>query len=164
HLGNGPLHKTPQPEIFDLPVISSTPGGADSRGSTLRLRLLAACHRRCDCGPIEKEMARAGRDEFPRLSHRIHGDVADLARPAPPALPLHARHSLSLTRRYNADGILTVSDTLADYFAKARYPRERIQPIYYGFDSELFPFRARTLWNGTRPPIIVMHGSLDHHH
>ena len=82
----------------------------------------------------------------------------------PPALALLKRHELSLPRRYNADGVLTVSDTLADYFARARYPRENILPIYYGFDSELFPFRTRSLWDGARPPIIVMHGSLDHHH
>src|SRR5690606_11605769 len=52
----------------------------------------------------------------------------------------------------------------ADFFANAGYPRERIRPIYYGFDPALFPFRAPAPWPGDRPPIIVMHGSLDHHH
>src|SRR5262249_43840878 len=71
---------------------------------------------------------------------------------------------LSLPRRYNADGILTVSDTLADYFTNAGYARQKILPIYYGFDSTLFPFRTPRGWDGSRPPVIVMHGSLDHHH
>jgi hypothetical protein len=74
------------------------------------------------------------------------------------------RYELSLPRRYNADGALTVSDTLADYFANAGYVRERILPIYYGFDSTLFPFRTPTHWDGRCAPLIVMHGSLDYHH
>src|SRR3546814_14596369 len=55
-----------------------------------------------------------------------------------------------------------VSDTLADYFAETGYPRERILPIYYGYDSELFTFRGARARNN--PPVVVMHGSLDHHH
>jgi glycosyltransferase involved in cell wall biosynthesis len=82
----------------------------------------------------------------------------------PPALKVLMRYELSLPRRYNVNGVLTVSDTLADYFARANYPRERILPIYYGFDSTLFPFREPVRWDGVRPPIIVMHGSLDRHH
>src|SRR5207245_9183011 len=42
--------------------------------------------------------------------------------------------------------------------------REKILPIYYGFDSTLFPFREPKRWDGLRAPVIVMHGSLDHHH
>jgi glycosyltransferase involved in cell wall biosynthesis len=82
----------------------------------------------------------------------------------PPALAILKRYELSLPRRYNVDALLTVSDTLADYFANAGYPRERICPIYYGFDSSLFPFRPPRPWDRQRPPVIVMHGSLDHHH
>jgi glycosyltransferase involved in cell wall biosynthesis len=82
----------------------------------------------------------------------------------PPALALLKRYELTLPKRYDVDGLLTVSDTLADYFTNAGYPRERILPIYYGFDSTLFPYRAPTAWDGKRPPVIVMHGSLDHHH
>jgi glycosyltransferase involved in cell wall biosynthesis len=82
----------------------------------------------------------------------------------PPALKVLMRYELSLPRRYNVDGVLTVSDTLADFFAHAGYGREKILPIYYGFDSTLFPFRAPAPWNSSRPPVIVMHGSLDHHH
>lgn len=82
----------------------------------------------------------------------------------PPALKVLMRYELSLPRRYNVDGVLTVSDTLADYFANAGYSREKILPIYYGFDSTLFPFRTQSPWDGIRPPVIVMHGSLDHHH
>jgi glycosyltransferase involved in cell wall biosynthesis len=82
----------------------------------------------------------------------------------PPALALLKRFELSLPSKYNVDGLLTVSDTLADYFAGAGYPRERITPIYYGYDSELFRYRDPRPWDGTTPPVIVMHGSLDHHH
>ncbi len=82
----------------------------------------------------------------------------------PPALAVLKRYELSLPRRYQVDGLLTVSDTLADYFAQAGYARERIVPIYYGFDSQLFPFREPRAWDPSRPPVVVMHGSLDHHH
>ncbi len=82
----------------------------------------------------------------------------------PPALAVLMRYELSLPCRYEADGVLTVSDTLADYFEKAQYPRDRILPIYYGFDATLFPFREPKRWDGLRPPVVVMHGSLDHHH
>jgi glycosyltransferase involved in cell wall biosynthesis len=82
----------------------------------------------------------------------------------PPALAVLKRYELSLPRRYNVDGLLTVSDTLADYFRANGYPAEKIVPIYYGYDSRLFPFRASSRWQGLRAPVVVMHGSLDHHH
>jgi glycosyltransferase involved in cell wall biosynthesis len=80
-----------------------------------------------------------------------------------PRAPVNALKSfeISLPKRYNADAVLTVSDTLADYFKATGYPAERIRPIYFGFDSQLFPFRE------TPPPakpVVVMHGSLDQHH
>lgn len=81
----------------------------------------------------------------------------------PPLLKRLEQFELSLPIRFQSDRLLTVSDTLADYFAEAGYPRERIRAIYYGYDSELFPFyegKARA----NQRPLIVMHGSLDHHH
>lgn len=72
---------------------------------------------------------------------------------------------LSMPVRYGADAVLTVSDTLADYFAEAGYPRDRIQPIYYGFDSACFPLRSEKAAEvAGETPAMVMHGSLDHHH
>lgn len=72
---------------------------------------------------------------------------------------------LSLPSRYQADGVMTVSDTLADYFADAGYPRTRLCPIYYGYDADLFrPADARTLPTNETSPVIVMHGSFDQHH
>jgi glycosyltransferase involved in cell wall biosynthesis len=65
--------------------------------------------------------------------------------------------------RFGVDGVLTVSDTLADLFAERGFPREKILPIYYGYDAEIFPFRAQPL-PGNQPPIVVMHGSFDAHH
>jgi glycosyltransferase involved in cell wall biosynthesis len=75
------------------------------------------------------------------------------------------RYELSLPNRYGADGVLTVSDTLADYFTHVGYPRERILPIYYGYDSNFFPLRPESVAEtANQLPTIVMHGSLDHHH
>jgi glycosyltransferase involved in cell wall biosynthesis len=64
---------------------------------------------------------------------------------------------LSMPNRYRADGVMTVSDTLADYFANAGFLRERILPIYYGYDSELFTDSTDSARD--EPPVIVMHGS-----
>ena len=53
------------------------------------------------------------------------------------------RYEISLPSRHGVDGVLTVSDTLADLFAERGFPREKILPIYYGYDAENFPFRAQ---------------------
>ncbi|HEX3625696.1 MAG TPA: glycosyltransferase family 4 protein [Verrucomicrobiae bacterium] len=78
---------------------------------------------------------------------------------------IHAleRYEISMPVRYGVDGALTVSDTLADLFAERGFARDRIQPIYYGYDSDKFPFLARTV-DKPRPPVVVMHGSFDAHH
>src|ERR1017187_7883227 len=72
------------------------------------------------------------------------------------------RYEISLPVRHGVDGVMTVSDTLADLFAGRGFPREKILPIYYGYDAEHFPFRAQPFPEG--PPVIVMHGSFDAHH
>jgi glycosyltransferase involved in cell wall biosynthesis len=82
-----------------------------------------------------------------------------------PALQTLKRFELNLPRRFGADAILTVSDTLADLFASTGYPRQKILPIYYGFDAELFRFDPADLAaRAASPATVVMHGSLDHHH
>ena len=73
------------------------------------------------------------------------------------------RFEISLPSRFGVDGVMTVSDTLADLFAERGFPREKILPIYYGFDADKFPFRAQLL-PGNKPPVVVMHGSFDAHH
>lgn len=74
------------------------------------------------------------------------------------------RFELNLPVRYHADAVLTVSHPLAELFVEAGYPRERILPILFGYDAELFdPMRFATRPE-PHPPTIVMHGSLDHHH
>jgi len=73
------------------------------------------------------------------------------------------RYEISVPSRFGVDGVLTVSDTLADLFAERGFPREKILPIYYGYASGHFPFRAQPL-RGNPPPVIVMHGSFDAHH
>jgi glycosyltransferase involved in cell wall biosynthesis len=73
------------------------------------------------------------------------------------------RYEISMPSRYGVDGVLTVSDTLADLFAERGFPRGKILPIYYGYDAGKFPFRSQPQ-PGSQPPIVVMHGSFDAHH
>lgn len=74
------------------------------------------------------------------------------------------RFELSLPLRHQADGVMTVSDTLSDYFVQAGYPRERIQPIYYGYDAKLFRPGAAAGGAEGGNSVVVMHGSFDQHH
>jgi glycosyltransferase involved in cell wall biosynthesis len=80
-----------------------------------------------------------------------------------PLIKALERFEISMPSRYKVDGALTISDTLTDYFVESGFPREKIEPIYYGYDSEKFPFHARTVQPG-RPKVVVMHGSFDAHH
>lgn len=80
-----------------------------------------------------------------------------------PLITALERYEISMPARYHVDGALTISDTLTDYFVERGFPRDRIQPIYYGYDAAKFPFQARTL-DKNRPAVVVMHGSFDAHH
>lgn len=80
-----------------------------------------------------------------------------------PLIQALERYEISMPTRYGVDGALTVSDTLADLFAERGFSRDKIMPIYYGYDSNKFSFVARAVDKG-RPPVIVMHGSFDAHH
>ncbi len=83
----------------------------------------------------------------------------------PPLLTLLKRYELSLPRRFGADAVLTVSEPLAEKFAATGYPRERLRPIFYGYDAERFPFNpAQAAARAEAAPVVVMHGSFDHHH
>jgi len=79
------------------------------------------------------------------------------------AIAALVNYEASMPARYGVDGVMAISDTLADYFADRGYPRERILPIYYGYDAEKFPFQAQ-ITDRKGPPVIVMHGSFDAHH
>jgi glycosyltransferase involved in cell wall biosynthesis len=87
-----------------------------------------------------------------------------------PVLQRIMNFELSLPNRYQADGVLTVSDTLAEHFAEKGYPKGRLRPIYYGYDAELFKMPQSSGPGGApgpRPgsgPVLVMHGSFDQHH
>ena len=80
-----------------------------------------------------------------------------------PFVEMLKRYEISMPVRYDVDGVLAISDTLADYFVERGYPRERILPIYYGYAAEYFPFYVRMI-APNNPPVVVMHGSLDFHH
>ncbi|RME94773.1 MAG: glycosyltransferase [Verrucomicrobia bacterium] len=75
------------------------------------------------------------------------------------------RFEVTLPVRARADGVLTVSESLARRLIEAGYPAERTLPIQYGYDARAFAFRetdvARRLQG---PPVVVMHGSFDQHH
>ncbi len=73
------------------------------------------------------------------------------------------RYELSLPARYRADGVMTVSDFLAERIVANGTPRDRVRPIYYGFDAALFQRPAAPIPDAA-PPTVVMHGSFDHHH
>jgi len=79
-----------------------------------------------------------------------------------PLLAALKKFELTLPLRYQADGVLAVSDVLADYFAETGFPRTRIQTICYGYDGELF--RPPATAAPASPPVVVMHGSFDQHH
>jgi glycosyltransferase involved in cell wall biosynthesis len=73
------------------------------------------------------------------------------------------RFEITLPSRSLADGVMTVSDPLAELFAGAGYPWQRICPIYYGYDAEKFPLRKSPRRDATAP-VVIMHGSFDKHH
>ena len=73
------------------------------------------------------------------------------------------RFEAGLPVRYAVDGVLAISDRLADLFVERGFDRQKIQPIYFGYAAEYFPFQPRPPL-GTGPAVVVMHGSLDVHH
>jgi glycosyltransferase involved in cell wall biosynthesis len=72
------------------------------------------------------------------------------------------RYEISLPVRYNVDGVCAISDEFADRLAARGYPREKICPIYYGYDAAAFPLRGEI--PSPTNPVVVMHGSFDAHH
>ena len=79
-----------------------------------------------------------------------------------PVVRALTRYELGLPRRYEVEGVLTVSTPLAERFAATGFPRERIRPIQYGYDSGLF--RPAEGTPASSPGFVVMHGSFDQHH
>jgi glycosyltransferase involved in cell wall biosynthesis len=80
-----------------------------------------------------------------------------------PVVQALMRYEISLPVRYQVDGVCAISDEFANRLAARGYPREKICPIYYGYDAAAFPLRAQ-LPRAGQPPVIVMHGSFDAHH
>jgi len=73
------------------------------------------------------------------------------------------RYEMSLPVRYSVDGVCAISDEFAERLAARGYPREKICPIYYGYDAAKFPLREQLPLPG-KPLVVVMHGSFDAHH
>ena len=80
-----------------------------------------------------------------------------------PVVQALMRYEISLPVRYQVDGVCAISDEFAGRLAARGYPREKICPIYYGYDAQAFPLRAQPPPAG-QPPVVVMHGSFDAHH
>jgi glycosyltransferase involved in cell wall biosynthesis len=80
-----------------------------------------------------------------------------------PAVQALMRYEISLPQRYHVDGVCAISDEFSNRLAAQGYPRERICPIYYGYDAQAFPLRASPP-PPSQPPVVVMHGSFDAHH
>ena len=78
-------------------------------------------------------------------------------------VPALMRYEISLPVSHRADGVLAISDRLADLFVARGYDRQRLLPIYFGYAAQHFPFQARRP-SGPGPAVVVMHGSLDVHH
>ena len=72
-------------------------------------------------------------------------------------------YEISLPVRYAVDGVCAISDEFADRLAARGYSREKICPIYYGYDAAAFPLRDK-IPAPENPPVVVMHGSFDAHH
>ena len=73
------------------------------------------------------------------------------------------RYEISLPVRYGVDGVCAISDEFAERLVARGYPREKICPIYFGYDAQVFPLREQPPLPG-QPQVVVMHGSFDAHH
>ena len=80
-----------------------------------------------------------------------------------PVVQALMRYEISLPVRYDVDGVCAISDEFANRLAARGYPREKICPIYYGYDAQAFPLRGQLPPAG-QPRVVVMHGSFDAHH
>lgn len=80
-----------------------------------------------------------------------------------PVVQALMRYEVSLPVRYQADGVLAISDRLVELFVARGYDRQRLLPIYFGYAAQHFPFQTRPP-AGAGPAVVVMHGSLDVHH
>lgn len=72
-------------------------------------------------------------------------------------------YEISLPVRYGVDGVCAISDEFADRLAARGFSREKICPIYYGYDAEKFPLREQ-IPSPQKNSVVVMHGSFDAHH
>lgn len=77
-------------------------------------------------------------------------------------VPMLKRYEMTMPGRFGAEGVLTVSEPLADRLVAAGCPRDRIRALLYGYDSHVF--RPAPGGSSGVAPVVVMHGSFDRHH
>lgn len=80
----------------------------------------------------------------------------------PPMVRALTQFELSLPRRFQVEGVLTVSTPLAERFIATGLPETRVRAIQYGYDAERF--RPMDPPAAAGPPVVLMHGSFDQHH
>jgi len=77
-------------------------------------------------------------------------------------VPWLKRYEMTMPGRFGAEGVLTVSEPLADRLVAAGCARDRVRTLLYGYDSRVF--QPGTTEAPEDPPVVVMHGSFDRHH
>ena len=135
---------------------------AAARGNTIRPAALATRHFRRGRRQIETQLGVPVVMNFPDLLTGFMETWPGYVAPRPLVRAL-MRYEMSLPMRYDVDGVCAISDEFADRLAARGYPREKIRPIYYGYDAQAFPLRGQLPPPG-QPPVVVMHGSFDAHH
>lgn len=73
------------------------------------------------------------------------------------------RYEMSMPVRFDAEGVLTVSEPLQERFVAQGFPRERTRALLYGYDARIFR-PAEEPVPADAPLVVVMHGSFDQHH
>ncbi|MDR3456226.1 MAG: glycosyltransferase family 4 protein [Verrucomicrobiae bacterium] len=146
------------------PLLPPASGREGDKSSGLKFDLLFSQHAisAVAAGKLKKKLGVPVVMNFPDLLTGFMETWPSYIAPKP---LVHAlmRYEISLPVRYGVDGVCAISDEFTARLAARGYPREKICPIYYGYDAQAFPLRQQLPPAGS-PPVVVMHGSFDAHH